>query len=141
MTNLVRGILLLLFPLAALGDVHAPHGTWIVTHHLDATELSASPVALKRYEGKALVISASSVKFARESCRVEKTHQIASDEEARAFFLHEYKADYSVLKLVAPILIVETDCNIVVTDSRNHFVFDWDGDFFEAKPPVPKKRP
>ena len=141
MNNVARGLLLLLFPLLAFGDVHAPGGKWEATHYLNATESSASPASLKRYKGMALVLSADSVAFAGETCMIENAHQIATDEEARSFFLREYKADYSVLKLAAPILIVETDCNIVVRDSRSRVVFDWDGDFFETRPANRKKHP
>lgn len=139
MRQFLRALLLLLLPLAAFADVHTPTGRWIVGHHLDATELSASPAALKRYEGKTLVVSTDSIAFAGESCQVEKTYQIATDDEARDFFLHQYKADYAVLKLVAPIFVIETDCNIVIGDSRNRVVFDWDGDFFDARPLKAKK--
>lgn len=141
MNLFIRGLLLVVVPLAALADAHVPTGRWIVSHHLDATELSVSPAILKRYVGKTLTVSTDSIEFADETCRIANAHQIGTDEEARKFFLQEYKADYAVLRLVAPILIVDTDCNIVVSDSRKRVVFDWYGDFFEARAPAKKKRP
>lgn len=141
MSQFIRGLLLVLLPLAALANGALPTGKWVVGEHLDVTELSVSPAALRQYKGKTLTVSADSIAFAGESCRIEKAHTIASDDEAKEFFLRQYKADYAVLKLVAPLLILDTDCNIVVSDSQHRLVFDWDGDFFDARPLKPKKRP
>lgn len=108
------------------------YGTWkIKTFAGSAESFGLTEKQIRALIGTPVLISPERFSFNGRSCMYPNYKR--STEDTKAYFLREWRANSSELRLPNPVTIIETGCNMVYPINRNHIIVAEDsGVFFEA---------